>query len=87
MKFEDVFKWPTLYPAMVYKALSFGTPVTPYSLGLSVVTEIIEINGDTRIVGALQFWYQSSIWVYFNGIMRYEELGWEVDKMGQWQLL
>jgi len=65
MKFEDVFKWPTLYPVIVYKASSFGTAVMPCSMGSSVVTDIIEMNSDTGTVGALQFWYQSRIMSLF----------------------
>jgi len=42
-----------LYPVIVYRALSFGTTVTLHSLGLSVVTEIMEMKSDTGIVGAL----------------------------------
>jgi len=40
MKFGYVYKWPMLYPVMVYRAWSFGTMVKPYLLGLLVVTRL-----------------------------------------------
>jgi len=49
------------YEFMLSEALSFGTAVTCWSLGLMIVIKVMinEVNSVSYTAGALQFWYYS----------------------------
>jgi len=44
MKFEDENKLSKFYSIVIHQALSLGIVVTPYQLGLSIMTEIAIIE-------------------------------------------